>query len=315
MTSDGALVDISGTDRLYGPGLTGVEALCRRAGGLAAGAGPTVLAARLASHLAQNWGGGVFAVSEGSVGAFLAPFPVRCLPARPGEIDRLRQLGVRTCGDLQVVPRDLLRAVFGDRGPELADEAAGRGGRVLRRKMGADREAASGLELVAGVTLARPLDARRAETALRRGLALRGLALCPTGPATRNPWRLTVVWPGRGGDLAFARASERAGWSAWTGLLDLLWRRLPRRRSGLVGAELHAAPDRARTVDQGCLFPEDLGDRRLAAALAAIRRGPGGRLALAGEGLLRGWGVRWFGPGEDISRRGRGLVDAPGTPR
>jgi hypothetical protein len=315
MTSDGALVDISGTDRLYGPGLGGVEVLCRRAGGLAAGVGPTVLSARLASRLAQGWGGGFFAVSEGSVSAFLARFPVGCLPARPDEIHRLGQLGVRTCGDLQAVPRELLRAVFGERGPELADEAAGRGGRALRRKMGRDRDAASGLELVAGVTLARPLDARRGETALRRGLALRGLALCPAGPATRSSWRLTVTWPGRGGDQAFVRSVGGAGWAAWTGLLDLLWRRLPRRRTGLVGAELHAGPDRARTVEQGSLFPADEDDRRLAGALAAIRRAPGGRLALGGEGLLRAWGARWFGPGEDISRRGRGLVDAPDAPR
>lgn len=312
LTADGALLDISGTDRLHGPGLDGIETLCRRAGCPAAGSGPTVLAARLASRLARHWGGGMFAVGEGSVAAFLARFPVACLPARPGEVARLRRLGVQTCGDLQVVPPDLLKAVFGERGRELADEAAGRSGRSLVRRDGVLREDVSGLELVAGVRLDRPLSAAGAGLALRRGLALRALALCPEGPGRRPLWRLTVMRPDRSLDQAAARGPDRSGWSAWTGLVDLLWERLPRRRTGLLGAELHASPPRPAGPLQPALFPADEIDRRLAAVLARIRRGPGGAVAVAGEERLRAWGARWFGPGEDISRAGRGLVDAPG---
>jgi hypothetical protein len=318
LTRDGALLDVSGTERLYGPGLDGAEQLCRLARGnesddsWVGGMAPTVLAARLASRLAARFGPGVLAVGPGNVETFLARFPVTWLPARTNEIARLQELGVRTFGDLQVVPRPLLKAVFGDRGPTLADEAAGRRGRPLRGSEGKDRETASGLELVAGVRLSRPLASRSGLVALRKGLALRALALHPDEGNRRGTWRLSALRPGGGRDTAYARGPGGAGWTVWTGLLDLLWDRLPHRRTGLMGAELHATPRRSGGPHQGSLFPEDQKDRRLALALAGIRRsGPGG-VAVAGEELLVSWGARWYGPGEDISRKGRGLVDGRG---
>lgn len=292
LTGDGALLDISGTDRMLGPGLDGVETLCRRAGGATAGAGPTILAARLASRLAGVLGGGAYDVREGSVGSFLALFPIVFLPARPGEIDRLRQLGVRTLGDLQVVPRALLKAVFGDRGRELADEAAGVSGRTLVPESGRGREESSGLALVAGLRLTRPLNDRGAESALLRGLAMRALAACPDGPAERSTWRLAAGHPGPGRDTAYASGRGGGGWSAWVAHLDLLWRRLPRRRTGIILVELHASPPRGASFRQESLFEEDRRDRRLALALARSR----GAVGVAGEELLRAWGGRWFGP-------------------
>lgn len=311
ITDDGALLDISGTDRLHGPGLDGATSLCLRAGGATGGAGPTVLAARLASRLAHRWGGGVYVVDEGSVRAFLAVFPIRFLPALPREVDRLRQLGVRTCGDLQAVSRPLLKAVFGARGWELADEAMGVSGRSLRRRTVVGRDETSGLDLVTGIRLSRPLNDVPAERALRRGLAMRALARCSHGPADRKTWRLTVVRPGIGNDQSYARAPDHGGWSAWVGLLEILWRRLPRRRTGLVGAELHASPARKGGGRQETLFEEDRRDRRLAETLARLE----GVIGVAGEDLLQGWGGRWFGPGEEQSPKRRGLVDGGGPSR
>jgi len=318
LTGDGALLDVSGTERLYGPGLDGAEQLCRRARGrsgikdLAGGTAPTVLAARLASSLAARSGPGVFAVGPGNVEVFLARFSVRWLPAHPGELSRLKQLGVRTFGDLQATPRTLLKAVFGERGVGLADEASGRCGRILRGEGGQDRDSASGLEIVAGVRLDRPLAAGSGLVALRRGLALRAVALRHGGMPVQGTWRLTVLRPGGGRDVAHVRGSGRSGWSVWTGLLDLLWERLPRRRVGLLGAELHAAPAPTGVLRQDSLFPEDDSDRRLALVLAGIRRGTPGAVAICGEELLAAWGARWYGPGEDISGKGRGLVDGAG---
>jgi hypothetical protein len=218
---------------------------------------------------------------------------------------------VRSFGDLQAVPRPLLKAVFGDRGGELADEALGVSGRTLRRRAAAGRDETSGLELVTGIRLARPLNDGPAERALRRGLAMRALARCAHGPAERKTWRLTVVRPGMGSDQSHARAPEHGGWSAWVGLLDILWRRLPRRRTGLVGAELHASPERGGGGRQETLFAEDRRDRCLAETLAKLE----GAVAVAGEDLLRGWGGRWFGPKEKPSPKRRGLVDGHGPSR
>jgi hypothetical protein len=99
--------------------------------------------------------------------------------------------------------------------------------------------------------------------------------------------------------------------SAWIGLLDVLWRRLPRRRTGLLGAELHASPEREVGARQGILFPEDRRDRRLAEVVAGLGRAVG----VAGEELLQGWGGRWFGPGEKGAPNRRGFVDGQGPSR
>ena len=125
----GLELDLSGTDRLYGPGLDGAVKIARlachhfpfAAGGLAA----TMLAARLASDLARRLGGGILAVPPPNLASFLAGFPIEFLPTTGGR--RLRQLGVRTLGDLQVVSADLLRVVFGPAGPRLSLAAAGIG--------------------------------------------------------------------------------------------------------------------------------------------------------------------------------------------
>ena len=124
-----------------------------------------------------------------------------------------------------------------------------------------------------------------------------------------NPTNAILTWRVA---VHLADDPDARGWTVWTGLLDLLWGRLSPRRTGLMGAELHSTPRLSGIPHQGSLFPEDQKDRRLALALAGIRRSGAGGVAVAGEELLVSWGARWYGPGEDISRKGRGLVDGRG---
>ena len=311
LTPRGVYLDLTGTERLYGHGVDGAAHVCRlarEAGGVrCAGSGPTRLAAGLASLVAARTGGGVFAVVPAQVSVFLQSFPVKYLPGRRSVVNRLRQLGVRTFGDLQVVPRTLLRSVFGDSGPLLADQAWGRstGFPLL------DRHSPEGgsidLELVVGVRLGRPVSSRRLRSALCRGLAVRALTHCPGGPSSRGRWRLTVQWSEGHHDSSSMRGPESAGWKSWLGLVEMLWRRLPYRRQGLLGVELSADTITSRPSLQGSLFPEDASDRRLAEVLGRVRRKTNTGLGPACEDLLNSRGATWYGPGAGMSKPGQGF--------
>ncbi|MCK9996063.1 MAG: hypothetical protein KAH56_07265 [Candidatus Krumholzibacteria bacterium] len=313
LTSRGAYLDLTGTERLYGQGMDGavfVSRLARDAGGVrAAGVAPTKLAAGLASLTAARTGGGILAIVPGQVAVFLQSFPVKFLPGRRSVVDHLQMLGVRTLGDLQVVPLALLRSVFGDSGHLLSDEAWGRGtglGTRDKRSLNGDPNQ---LELVVGVRLGRPVSSTRLSSALCGGLAIRALTLCPEGPASRGRWRLTAVWSGGCRDSSSIRGPESSGWKSWVGLIEMLWRRLPVRRQGLLGMELRAETSACSPFRQGDLFPADEADQRLAEGMGRFRRKSDARLGPACEDLLLSRGVTWFGPGAGISQVGRGLVD------
>lgn len=299
----GAYLDLTGTERLYGRGLDGLEHISRLAaeiGGIrATGAGPTRLAARLASLTAARVGGGLFSVAPGMASVFLQAFPVDFLPASPSVTRRLHHLGVRTLGDLQVVPPVLLKAIFGENGGRLAREAWGRAAESTRMETGNRGRDSSPLELVVGVGLSRPVSSFPLGSALRRGLAVRALARCSGGPASRGIWRLTGFWPeGRRGSST-VRGSAHPGWKSWLGLVELLWKRLPHRRKGLVGLELRAQPPGMAYSTQGNLFPDDEADCRLAEVMRRTRLASGPRLGPACEDLLSCRGVVWYGPGGD----------------
>ncbi len=311
LTPRGVYLDLTGTERLYGHGVDGaahVSRLARETSGVwAGGSAPTRLAAGLASLVAARAGGGVFAVVPGQVSVFLQSFPVNFLPGRRSVVNRLQQLGVRTFGDLQVVPRALLRSVFGDGGPLLADEAWGRstGIPILDRK--SSKGGSTDLELVVGVRLDRPVSSQRLSAALCRGLAVRALTHCPGGPSSRGRWRLTVLWSEGHHDSSSMRGPESAGWKSWLGLVEQLWRRLPYRRLGLLGVELSAETSAGSLSVQGSLFPEDASDRRLAEVMGRIRRKSSTRLGPACEDLLDSRGVSWYGPGAGMSKPGQGF--------
>ena len=194
----GAYLDLTGTERLYGPGIDGAALVSRSAiscldinylipnrragnneGPVAAGSGPTRLTAGLASLTAARAGGGILAVLPHQVSVFLQPFPVDFLPARRSVVSRLHQLGVRTLGDLQVVPRSLLGSVFGPDGGRLADEALGSGTGVTTAGKMSATEQTTGLELVVGIRLPRPVSSDRLVSAL--GLDLDALTVTGNG--------------------------------------------------------------------------------------------------------------------------------------
>ena len=299
----GAYLDLTGTERLYGRGLDGLENISRRAaevGGIrATGAGPTRLAARLASLTAARAGGGLFSVSPGMAPVFLQAFPVDFLPASLSVTRRLHQLGVRTLGDLQVVPSSLLKSIFGESGRRLALEAWGRCTESTGRGSGKGGTDSFPLELVVGVGLSRPVCSSPVGLALRRGLAVRALTSCTGGPASRGKWRLTGLWPESGRVSSTVQGPVHPGWKSWLGLVELLWRRLPRRRKGLVGLELRAQTFGAGFSPQGNLFPDDEADCRLAEVMRRSRLTSGPRLGPACEDLLSAWGAVWYGPGGD----------------
>jgi hypothetical protein len=307
LSSQGAFLDLTGTERLYGRGLDGAVQVSRMArdtgGALSAGAAPTKLAAELASMTAARAGGGVLAVVPEKVTVFLQPFPVDFLPERPSVIGRLRQLGVRTFGDLQVIPRSLLRSVFGSGGSRLAEEARGRGHGFSADAGGLAAGEAAALELVVGVKLNRPVTCGPLVSALLRGLAVRALTGYPAGLGSRGCWHLTTRGAEGTRDASFVRGDMPSGWTAWFGLLELLWKRLPYRRQGLVGIELHVEAGGPPTpCRQDSLFPPDEADRRLAKVLRRSRREHRLRLGPGSEELLASLGAKWYGPGAGISK-------------
>jgi hypothetical protein len=120
-----ALVELQGTQRLFGP-LTDTAERMRRElvgrhgweshGGLSLSATAAQLAAR-AEHQLER-------VGEGAETAFLAPQPLRRLPdLAPRLQDRFRRLGLRSFGDLQPVPLPVLAELTN---PKLAPDLRAR---------------------------------------------------------------------------------------------------------------------------------------------------------------------------------------------
>lgn len=309
---DGLLLDLTGTGRIHGPGIAGAEKVGRLAHDLlgipAAGFAASCLAARLASRLAALLGGGLLGVPPQSQDAFLAGVSLAALPVHRRSLDRLRELGVYTLGDLQVIPRDLLKAVFGTAGLELAALASGGGMPPDGQADGGDGSPGPG-RLVIGARLSRPLDDDLVLRALLQGLALRALGRerDRAGPATR--WDLVAGYSGGESGQAHRLGPARDGYRSWQALMGDLWRRLGSRRRGLLSLDLYARHGAGEAgARQGALFGEDRNDARLAAAIDRVAAEWPGSLVPASEGLLKAWGVRWV-PGEAPGRPARGLVD------
>lgn len=292
-----AYLDLSGSGRLFGWGADGPARVCRLAADrlpvLGAGAAATRLAARLASRLSCRWGSGrVLVVPFGNVSGFLAPFPIATLGEYPAPVMRLRELGVRTLGDLQTVPLALLRAVFGDLAHDLAAAAAG----CPEAPAAWGQPLSERSTLVAGARLHRPLTSPAGLAALADGLALRALGFCREGPGSRTWWQLRAHLPGGRRQQASVGGKGEASLAAWRGLLGRLAEKLPATRQGLVQLELRAGPSRFDFPQQGLLFPEQEKARRLAGVLGRLNREGVCRVSPASEQLLVAWGITWYGP-------------------
>jgi DNA polymerase-4 len=126
---DEAYLDMTGTERLWGPPLRAATLLHDRIGqrtGLncSIGAAASKMLAKICSDFAKP--NGIAWVPAGMEAAFLAPLDVSRIPG-VGRVtaERLREIGVRRIGDLARLDEDFLLRRFGQWGLALAGKARG----------------------------------------------------------------------------------------------------------------------------------------------------------------------------------------------
>jgi len=141
---DEAFLDVTGSERLLGPGVeigAAIRARVREDTGLAASVGiaATKLVAKLASEEAKP--DGLLVVEPGTELAFLHPLPAgRLWGVGPATLRRLDRFGVQTVGDLAALPEATLVDALGRAaGHALHELAQGRDD----RRVEPDREAKS----------------------------------------------------------------------------------------------------------------------------------------------------------------------------
>jgi DNA polymerase IV len=126
---DEAYVDLTGTERLFGPVIRTARTIQRRVQeelslSISVGLATNKLVAKVASDLEKPHGFTV--VRPGEEASFLAPLPVEKLPGvGPALLEQLHDRGVVTVGDLASVPEHLLRLSFGQWGEILACRCRG----------------------------------------------------------------------------------------------------------------------------------------------------------------------------------------------
>lgn len=126
---DEAYLDLTGTERLWGPPLLAATRLHDDVGrqtGLpcSIGVASSRLVAKVASEQAKP--NGLLAVLPGQEARFLAPLPVRKIPGI-GKVTekRLRELGLETVADVARAGGEWLEEVFGRHGAAIFRQAAG----------------------------------------------------------------------------------------------------------------------------------------------------------------------------------------------
>ena len=129
MSLDEAYLDLTGTERLFGPPVQTARLIQQRVQeelelSISVGLATNKLVAKVASDYRKP--AGFTTVPPGKEAEFLAPLPVERLPGvGPGLLEQLRDRGVATVGDLARVPVHLLRLSFGEWGELLAHRARG----------------------------------------------------------------------------------------------------------------------------------------------------------------------------------------------
>jgi nucleotidyltransferase/DNA polymerase involved in DNA repair len=153
-----AFVGIEGLDRLWGdePTLVGraIALTAQLPGRPRAGIGNTRFGAQVAAVSGARDGtafGGIPVGSASVEAAWLAPLPIRLLPAEPEIRDRFRLFGLTRIGELAALDRSAVVARFGEHGGELHDLSRGLDGRPLRPRRPVER-------LHADVELDPPVD-------------------------------------------------------------------------------------------------------------------------------------------------------------
>jgi len=126
---DEAFLDLTGTERLWGPPEVTAQTLrelvrSETALAVSCGVAPVKLVAKIASDLAKP--DGMLVVRPGEVPAFLAPLPVgRIWGVGPVTRARLERAGIFTIGELALRPDTELRLLLGSFGPSAARLARG----------------------------------------------------------------------------------------------------------------------------------------------------------------------------------------------
>ena len=124
-----AFLDMTGTERLWGPPRDAAERIREAVGRElrlwpAAGAAASKLVSHVATRVVKP--DGVEAVDPGTETAYLAPLAIHLLPGLGDEtLRRLEELNVRRAGELAILPSHALAAAFGAAGPPLRDRARG----------------------------------------------------------------------------------------------------------------------------------------------------------------------------------------------
>jgi DNA polymerase IV len=132
---DEAYVDLTGTERLFGPVVKTARAIQRRVSeelglSISVGLATNKLVAKVASDLEKPQGFTV--VRPGEEQGFLAPLPVERLPGvGPALLAQLSDRGVGTIGDLASVPENLMSLSFGEVGETLSRRARGLDSRAV----------------------------------------------------------------------------------------------------------------------------------------------------------------------------------------
>lgn len=130
-------VDLTGCERLLGAPLGVAHRLRAEIGRTtrltsSVGLAGTPLTAKVATNECKP--DGLLQVELGGEAAFLAPLPIRKLPGvGPKTEDRLRELGIRTVGDLAALDLDVVKNALGARGEQLVQRARGGTPRLQER--------------------------------------------------------------------------------------------------------------------------------------------------------------------------------------
>ncbi len=230
---DEAYLDMTGSDRLFGPPKVVAEEIRRRTWEevgitVSIGIGPSKLVAKMASEEAKP--DGVFEVLPEEVEAFMAPKPVRALPGiGPKSAEALATLNIETLGQLAAHPVGPIRRALG---PNSA-------GWLQLRARGVDnapvRERAKSKSISAETTFSENVDSvdemsnvlrrlsERVGSRLRRsGMHARNVGLKLRYPDFTTVTRQTTLHQASDGDDAIA------------GSVQMLLKKAMRERAGSV---------------------------------------------------------------------------------
>lgn len=126
---DEGYVDLTGTERLFGPPLrTATEIRQRVLETTRCSASIGISGTRLCSKVASKFAkpAGIIEISPGEEATFLAPLPIKLLPGAGGVTGkRLEQFGVTRIGQLRTVGEQFLRKSFGAAGLDLYFKSLG----------------------------------------------------------------------------------------------------------------------------------------------------------------------------------------------